>query len=436
MMNIDINTDNKEIKKIALNYTLKTMVFSSIAAGIIVGFLLAYMAGAMNLRGLIISFISAWLAGLVVAWISTTNNSRKFIYPTWSLVEQANLITSGDFTAEVPLNKSMGQLVLMRDVFNHMAEGLKLIGSQIKEASFQINHSSAETVQIADNTLNNINTMNILIEQIARGANDQAINMQVTSESAAFMADLAQQLAWKFSEVAVHVGDTEAVVFEGLNNVSFQRQKVTETMTSITRVSESIGELEHKSTMIGQIVDVITDIADQTNLLALNAAIEAARAGEQGRSFAVVAEEVRKLAEETSTTAQSIYGLIGDIQNSTVRVVEDVTLAHEVLEKQTEVVLNNEDLFFRLKEQIIPVTKQIQNIANASQEITQSTNNINNEMGNIAALSQETAAATQEILASTDEQSKNIDNMIQGIQELSLLAKNLGEQSSRIKLNN
>jgi len=435
-MNIDINTDNKEIKKIALNYTLKTMVFSSIAAGIIVGFLLAYMAGAMNLRGLIISFISAWLAGLVVAWISTTNNSRKFIYPTWSLVEQANLITSGDFTAEVPLNKSMGQLVLMRDVFNHMAEGLKLIGSQIKEASFQINHSSAETVQIADNTLNNINTMNILIEQIARGANDQAINMQVTSESAAFMADLAQQLAWKFSEVAVHVGDTEAVVFEGLNNVSFQRQKVTETMTSITRVSESIGELEHKSTMIGQIVDVITDIADQTNLLALNAAIEAARAGEQGRSFAVVAEEVRKLAEETSTTAQSIYGLIGDIQNSTVRVVEDVTLAHEVLEKQTEVVLNNEDLFFRLKEQIIPVTKQIQNIANASQEITQSTNNINNEMGNIAALSQETAAATQEILASTDEQSKNIDNMIQGIQELSLLAKNLGEQSSRIKLNN
>lgn len=435
-MNIDINTDNKEIKKIALNYTLKTMVFSSIAAGIIVGFLLAYMAGAMNLRGLIISFISAWLAGLVVAWISTTNNSRKFIYPTWSLVEQANLITSGDFTAEVPLNKSMGQLVLMRDVFNHMAEGLKLIGSQIKEASFQINHSSAEIVQIADNTLQNINTMNILIEQIARGANDQAINMQVTSESAAFMADLAQQLARKFSEVAVHVGDTEAVVFEGLNNVSFQRQKVTETMTSITRVSESIGELEHKSTMIGQIVDVITDIADQTNLLALNAAIEAARAGEQGRSFAVVAEEVRKLAEETSTTAQSIYGLIGDIQNSTVRVVEDVTLAHEVLEKQTEVVLNNEDLFFRLKEQIIPVTKQIQNIANASQEITQSTNNINNEMGNIAALSQETAAATQEILASTDEQSKNIDNMIQGIQELSLLAKNLGEQSSRIKLNN
>ena len=145
---------------------------------------------------------------------------------------------------------------------------------------------------------------------------------------------------------------------------------------------------------------------------------------------------MRKLAEETSTTAQSIYGLIGDIQNSTVRVVEDVTLAHEVLEKQTEVVLNNEDLFFRLKEQIIPVTKQIQNIANASQEITQSTNNINNEMGNIAALSQETAAATQEILASTDEQSKNIDNMIQGIQELSLLAKNLGEQSSRIKLNN
>ncbi len=431
-----MDTDNKEIRRIALNYTLKTMAFSSITAGVILGLLLAYMANCFNPRGLMISFFSAWLAGLVVAWISTNNNARKFIYPTWSLVEQAKHIAEGDLTAEVPLNQPMGQLGLMRDVFNHMVTRLRSIGSQIKEASFQINHSSAETVRIADNTSQNINTMTGLIDQIAQGANEQAVNMQVTSRSAAFMADLAQQVAQNFSVVAVHAGETEAVVVEGLNNVSFQRQKVTESMTSITRVSESIGELEEKSTLIGQIVNVITDIADQTNLLALNAAIEAARAGEQGRGFAVVAEEVRKLAEETSTTAQSIYGLIGDIQNSTVQVVEDVASAREVLESQTDAVLNNENLLLKLKEYIIPVTQQIQNIANASQEITRSTNNIKSEMGNIAAVSQETAAATQEILASTDEQSRNIDNMMQGIKEMSLLANKLEKQSSIIKLAN
>ncbi len=431
-----MNTNNKEIGRIALNYTLKTMAFSSITAGVILGLLLAYMADCFNPRGLMISFFSAWLAGGVVAWISTKNNSRKFIYPTWSLVEQANLIARGDLTAQVPLNQPMGQLALMRDVFNHMVTGLRSIGSQIKEASFQINHSSAETVRIANNTAQNINTMTGLIGQIARGANEQAANMQVTSRSAAFMADLGQQVAQNFSVVAIHAGENEAVVVEGLNNVSFQRQKVTESMTSITRVSESIGELEGKSALIGQIVNVITDIADQTNLLALNAAIEAARAGEQGRGFAVVAEEVRKLAEETSTTAHSIYGLIGDIQNSTVQVVEDVASAREVLESQTNVVLNNENLLLKLKEYIIPVTQQIQNIANASQEITRSTNNINSEMGNIAAVSQETAAATQEILASTDEQSRNIDNMMTGVKEMSLLAKKLETPSSIIKLSN
>ena len=431
-----MDTDNKEIRRIALNYTLKTMAFSSITAGVILGLLLAYMANCFNPRGLMISFFSAWLAGLVVAWISTNNNARKFIYPTWSLVEQAKHIAEGDLTAEVPLNQPMGQLGLMRDVFNHMVTRLRSIGSQIKEASFQINHSSAETVRIADNTSQNINTMTGLIDQIAQGANEQAVNMQVTSRSAAFMADLAQQVAHNFSVVAIHAGETETVVVEGLNNVSFQRQKVTESMTSITRVSESIGELEEKSALIGQIVNVITDIASQTNLLALNAAIEAARAGERGRGFAVVAEEVRKLAEETSTTAQSIYGLIGDIQNSTVQVVEDVASAQEVLESQTDAVLNNENLLLKLKEYIIPVTQQIQNIANASQEITRSTNNIKSEMGNIAAVSQETAAATQEILASTDEQSRNIDNMMQGIKEMSLLANKLEKQSSIIKLPN
>jgi len=431
-----MSNDNKEIKKIALNYTLKTMAFSSITAGIILGLLLAYLADCFNLRGLMISFFSAWSAGMVVAWISTNNNARKFIYPTWSLVEQANLIARGDLTAEVPPNQPMGQLALMRDVFNHMVLELRFIGSQIKEAGFQINHSSEEAVEIADNTSQSIHTMNGLIDQIARGANEQAVNMQVTSRSAAFMADLAQEVAQKFSVVATHAGETEAVVADGLNNTSFQSQKVTESMTSITRVSESIKELEEKSAMIGQIVNVITDIASQTNLLALNAAIEAARAGEQGRGFAVVAEEVRKLAEETSTTAQSIYGLIGDIQNSTVQVVEDVASAREVLESQTGVVLNNENLLLKLKDHIIPVNQQIHNIAAASEEITRSTNSINSEMENIAAVSQETAAAAQEILASTEDQSRNIANMMQSVNEMSLLAEKLAKQSSIIKLPN
>lgn len=429
-----MSTDNKEIRKIALNYTLKTMAFSSITAGISMGLLLAYMANAMHLRGLMISFFSAWLAGAVVAWISTNNNARKFIYPTWSLVKHSNLIARGDLTAEVPLNQPMGQLALMLDVFNHMVVELRFIGSQIKEAGFQINHSSEEAVAIADNSSQSINTMNGLIDEITRGANEQAVNMQVTSRSAAFMADLAQEVAQKFSVVATQAGETETVVADGLDNATFQRQKVTESMTSITRVSESIKELEEKSAMIGQIVNVITDIASQTNLLALNAAIEAARAGERGRGFAVVAEEVRKLAEETSTTAQSIYGLIGDIQNSTVQVVEDVASAREVLESQTDAVLSNENLLLKLKEYIIPVNQQIHNIADASQEIVRSTNSINTEMGNIAAVSQETAAATQEILASTEDQSRNIANMMQSVKEMSLLAEKLEKQSSIIKL--
>ncbi len=429
-----MNSKNSEIGRIALTYKLKTMVFSSVTAGVILGLLLAYLGGQFNLRGFIISFFSACLAGVVVAWISTTNNSKKFIYPAWVLVEQSELIANGDLTAAIPANQAMGQLFLMRDVFNHMAEELRIVGSEIKEAGFQIDHSATEAVRIAGITSEGINTTAGLINEIASGANDQAVNMQSTSKLSALMAELAQQVAVNSSGVALQTEKTENVVADGLNNASFQRQKVTESMDSITRVSESISELEEKSAVIGQIVDVITDIAAQTNLLALNAAIEAARAGEKGRGFAVVAEEVRKLAEETSTTAKSIYGLIEDIQNSTIQVVQDVALAKEVLESQTDAVLNNETLLFRIKEHIIPVNQQTQKIASASQEITDSTNSINNELGSIAAVSQEMAAATQELLASTEEQSGNIASMMQWVREMSELAKKLEKQSSIIKL--
>ncbi|MGS0764547.1 methyl-accepting chemotaxis protein [Syntrophomonas curvata] len=429
-----MNTETSVIRRIALTYKLKTMAFSSITAGIILGLLLAYLADCFNPRGLTVSFLSACLAGLVVAWISTTNNARKFIYPTWLLVKQSELIAKGDLTAEVPPNQSMGQLVLMRDVFNHMVEELRVIGSQIKEAGLKIGHSADEAVRIAGVTSHGINTMTGFINEIARGANDQAVNMQSTSESAALMAEVARQVADSSSVVALHTEEAENVVADGLNNARFQRQKVIESMASITRVSESIKELEEKSAMIGQIVDVITDIAAQTNLLALNAAIEAARAGERGRGFAVVAEEVRILAEETSTTARSIYGLIEDIQNSTVQVVHDVALAREVLESQTDSVLNNENLLLRIKEQITPVNLQAQNTASAIREITDSTDIINKEVSNIAAVSQETAAATQELLASTEEQSNNISTLMHWVKEMSGLAAKLQKQSKTIIL--
>ena len=114
--------------------------------------------------------------------------------------------------------------------------------------------------------------------------------------------------------------------------------------------------------------------------------------------------------------------------------VHDVALAREVLESQTDSVLNNENLLLRIKEQITPVNLQAQNTASAIREITDSTDIINKEVSNIAAVSQETAAATQELLASTEEQSNNISTLMHWVEEMSGLAAKLQKQSKTIIL--
>ncbi|MGE5397776.1 MAG: methyl-accepting chemotaxis protein [Chitinophagales bacterium] len=425
---------HQEIQTITRSYKIRTMIIASIIAGITMGPVCAYMGNAMDLPGLLKAFFCAWLAGIVVGFVSTTMNARKFIAPTGVLVENAELIAQGDLRPDIDDTQSMGQLGLMRDQFNFMASELRAVGTEIRNAGGQLGQSTEEAVKLADNTFRSISAMASAIGQIATGATNQAIEMQETSKSVGEMTQLVEEIADSSSLVAANSKETEDIVEGGLRSSNFQREKVAELMGSIKKVASSTGELQEKSTQIGQIVDVITDIASQTNLLALNAAIEAARAGEQGRGFAVVAEEVRKLAEDTSSAANRIYGLIEEIQVGTEHVVNNMVEAGKVFETQTEGVYNNEKLLLNMKERFIPVNEEAKQIAAASNEIMVGVESISREVENIATVSQETAAATQEVLASTEEQERYIEKIRAAVNEFAEVSVKLKKQAEVIKL--
>jgi len=321
----------------------------------------------------------AWLAILVAMSIGTVINLvviGSIRRGSADLVHATSLMAGGDLTAAAT-NTGSDELGQIGRSFNEMREAmLRLIGGVTSSADRVL--VTAEQVQGT-------------AEQMATGAEEvaaQAVSAATSGEEmAATSAGIAQscQLAADGARVATEAAASGVRVVHGTIEVM---ERIARHVQEAARTVATLGD---RSDQIGAIIGTIEDIADQTNLLALNAAIEAARAGEQGRGFAVVADEVRALAERTTKATREIDGMIREIQAETRGAVGAMEQGVQEVQQGSSEATQSGEALTRILAEIDAVTGQVNQIATAAEEQTATTCEISNTMQQITQVVQQTA---------------------------------------------
>lgn len=341
--------------------------------------------------------------------------------PIHQLKETSETVASGDLSKDVTL-AAKGDIQKLVNSFELMLNSLREIVADVRETSSLVSSTSDNLASISEEMNSTTEEVSTAIQRIAVGAQHQAekikevvkiVGDQLTSvEQVVSSAESAADASTKASEVAQKGGDSAQVAL----------QKMREIQAVVDGATEIVRKLGERTKEIHQIVNVITNIAQQTNLLALNAAIEAARAGEHGRGFAVVADEVRKLAEGSGRAASQISVLVDQIETETRKAVDqmesgakDVSVGATVIDSA---LASLEDIAATIQQ----TAAMVQEITAATEEQKASAEKIVQAVDEVAKISEDTSAASEQTSISTESLTASMQEMTASAQELARLS--------------
>ncbi|MCY8003473.1 methyl-accepting chemotaxis protein [Bacillus haynesii] len=339
----------------------------------------------------------------------------------------------GDFTVKGTY-QSKDELGLLTASFNKMVAGVRSIIETVGETSHQVASSSQELSASADESTKASEYISTTIQELAVGSDQQVESVENSRTVIKGMTEFAGRISSNAEKAAATADQTALMSLEGtkaIDKVSAQMKSINETVVSL---SEAFKHLTERSNEIGNITEVITSIAEQTNLLALNAAIEAARAGEQGKGFAVVADEVRKLAEQSAQSAEQITRLITIIQNDTKQTMNSVISATGEVKEGLVVVHEAGGAFQKIENSITEVVTQINDVTNLVKNLTAGTSEIETAISGVKEVAETAAGSTQTVSAATQEQLASMEEIAAASQILAQNAEELQHLIQKFKI--
>lgn len=391
----------------------------------------AFNAGSHSiLNTIIVTLVLSVLIGLIVIYVF----ARHLGNPIRLIADRVNKIAHQDLSIENIQVKNKDELGDLADGINTMTANLREVIDSVTSSAQQVAATSEELTASSEETSRASEEITESIQQISLGQEKQLFGMEEAKSSVSQISSSITEITSNIKELNDLSIETSKVSMSGNEVIMQTVEQMNQINKQSTVTTEAMLVLERKSQEIGEIINVITSIAEQTNLLALNAAIEAARAGEHGKGFAVVADEVRKLAEESGNAAKNISSLISEIQVNTKHTVETANEGKTAIESGMSYVSNAGKTFEKIAEDINQINMKLSVVSEEIQEINSSTEILVTEVNKTSDVTERSTDYTQNVVAAAEEQYASMVEMTAASRSLAVMSEKLQDVVSDFKL--
>lgn len=386
-----------------------------------------------TINGFLVKFLSLLAIIIIISLAASIIFSRKITRRLAAISRALEAAGNGDFTVKVK-DTSGDELTDLASSFNLMGGNLQTMISDVVLTAEQVASSSEQLMAGAEQTSKATEVITESIQQVASGAESQTVSVEETATALEEVTIGVQSIAENASLVAEVSAQATQKAKDGSGLVGQTVHQIQAINSSVRDTGEVIKSLDTRSKEIGNITKAITDIADQTNLLALNAAIEAARAGEHGKGFAVVADEVRTLAEQSQRSSAQISSLIKEIQQDMVRSNQSMNQVQEEVKQGLVIVEKTEMNFKEILEYMERASEQITEMAATAEQMSASSEEVSATVAGITQISRDTSMHSQNVAASAEEQLASMQEITASANSLSKIADNLQQLVSKFKV--